>query len=317
VTAAAAAPAPALSRATTWLPAFVLLALIWGCSFAFTSVSLLVLTPAQVAAGRIVLGAVTLLLLAAVTRTPLPRQARTWWHLAVVGALLNAVPFTLFAYGQQYISSVLAGIINAATPLATLLVILTAFREEKPSRQRIAGLAVGFTGVCVVLGVWQGFTGGEWNGALACLLAVGCYGLAFPYARRYVSGSGHPPVALATGQLLCAAGMMLPVLAVSGTTADGPVTSAVVVSMLLLGALGSGLAYVLNFHIVAAAGASTASTVTYVTPVVAAAVGVTLLDEQVAWNEPVGGLIVLAGIAVAQGRLRLPSRPATDRPASR
>jgi drug/metabolite transporter (DMT)-like permease len=304
VTAAATVPAPA--RASVWMPAFLLLALAWGCSFAFTSVSLRALTPVQVAAGRIVLGAAALVLLSAVPRTPLPRGRRIWAHLAVVGALLNAVPFVLFAYGQQYISSVLAGIINATTPLATLLVILIAFPEEKPSRERVVGLAVGFTGVCVVLGVWRGFTGGEWNGVVASLVAIGCYGIAFPYARRYVSGSGHPPVPLATGQLVCATMMMVPVLLLTGTTPHAPVTAGVVVSMLLLGALGSGLAYVMNFHIVAAAGASTASSVTYLTPVVAAAVGVMLLGERVVWNEPIGGVVVLAGIAVAQGRLPVP-----------
>jgi drug/metabolite transporter (DMT)-like permease len=289
-------------------------ALIWGCSFAFTSVSLRALTPVQVAAGRILLGAAALLMLAIVTRTPLPRGRRTWAHLAVVGALLNAAPFTLFAYGQQYISSVLAGIINAATPLATLLVILIAFPEEKPNRERVAGLAVGFTGVCVVLGVWRGFTGGQWNGVLACLAAIGCYGVAFPYARRYLSGAGQPPVALATGQVLTATAMTLPVLLLTGATPHAPVTADVVVAMLLLGALGSGLAYVLNFQIVAAAGASTASTVTYVTPIVAAAVGVMLLGEHVAWNEPLGGLVVLAGVAVAQGRLRAARDQAARRP---
>ncbi len=97
--------------------------------------------------------------------------------------------------------------------------------------------------------------------------------------------------------------MMLPLL-LSGTTPHTTVTATVVVAMLLLGVLGSGIAYILNFRIVIAAGASTASTVTYLTPVIAAAAGVAFLDERVFWNEPVGGLIVLAGVALAQGRLR-------------
>lgn len=295
-----------LPPARSWLSALGLLALVWGCSFALIKVSLNALTPVQVASGRLLLGAAALLLVAASTRTPLPRGRRLWAHLAVVGALLNAVPFTLFAYGQQYVSSVLAGIINATTPLATLLVILLAFPEERPTRERIAGLAVGFTGVCVVLGVWDGFAGGEWTGVLACLAAVGCYGIAFPYARRHLSGTGQPPVALATGQLVTSTSMMLVPLLLTGFTPVAPVTSDVVIAMLLLGVLGSGLAYVLNFHVVAVAGASTASSVTYLTPLVAAAVGVTLLDERISWHEPVGALIVLVGVGLAQGRLRRP-----------
>jgi drug/metabolite transporter (DMT)-like permease len=269
-------------------------------------VSLDALTPVQVAAGRLLLGAAALLVFAAITRTPLPRNRRTWAHLAVVGALLNAVPFTLFAYGQQYVPSVLAGIINAATPLATLLVILVAFPEERPTRDRVTGLTVGFVGLCVVIGAWRGITGGQWTGVLACLAAIGCYGVAFPYARRHLSGTNEPPIALATGQVLTSTTMMLPPLLLAGMAPHGEVTGSVVVAMLLLGMMGSGLAYVLNFSIVAAAGASTASTVTYLTPIVAAAVGVTLLGEQVSWNEPLGGLVVLAGVALAQGCLRRP-----------
>lgn len=297
-----------------WLPSFLLLAAIWGCSFAFIEVSLRALSAVQVAAGRLALGAAALLLITVVTRTPLPRSWRTWAHLAVVGALLNAVPFTLFAYGQQYISSVLAGIINAATPLSTLLVILAAFPEEKPTRDRVSGLGVGFVGVCIVLGVWRGF-GGEWAGVLACLAAITCYGLAFPYSRRNLTGRGERPLQLATGQVLTATAMMLPPLLVTGTAPPGELSPSVIGAMLLLGVLGSGLAYILNFRIIAAAGASTASTVTYLTPIIAALVGVAVLGEHVSWNQPLGGLVVLTGVALAQGRLRRRAG-ATESPAA-
>ena len=296
-----------MTKATSWVPAYLALAGIWGCSFAFIGISLTALTPVQVAFSRLLLGAGALLVAAAVTGTRLPASRRTWAHLTVVGALLS-VPFTLFAYGQQHVSSVLAGILNAATPLATLAVVLAAFPEEKPTRERVAGLLVGFAGVAVVIGAWRGFSGGQWTGIAACLAAVVCYGVAFPYSRRYLSPSGESPTALAAGQVLVAAAQMLPVLLLTGTELRGPLTAVVVLSMLALGVLGSGLAFVLNFRIVAAAGATTASTVTYLTPLVAAAVGVAFLRESISWNEPVGGLIVLAGVAVAQGRLRRRSR---------
>ncbi|MEH3075562.1 MAG: DMT family transporter [Quadrisphaera sp.] len=292
------APAPTASR---WLPAFIALALLWGCSFAFIHIGLQALTPVQVAYWRLALGALTLLAISAATRTHLPRARRTWGHLLVLALLLNAAPFTLFAIGQQSVSSVLAGIINATTPLATLAVILAAFREERPTRARATGLLIGFAGVAVVLGIWRGFAGSELTGVLACLGAVACYGVAFPYSRRYLAGSGEGPVALATAQVLLAAGLMLPVLAVTGAAPTAPVTLTVVVAMLALGALCSGVAYVLNFRIIAAAGASTASSVTYLTPVVAAVVGVSVLGEHVQWNQPVGAAVVLVGIAISQG----------------
>ena len=287
-----------------WAGPFVALALVWGSSFAFVEIALRSLTPVQVATGRLLLGAVTLLVLSWATRTRLPRGARTWAHLAVVGLLLNAAPFTLFAYGQLVVSSVLAGIINAATPLMTLLVILTAFREEKPTPVRVLGLLTGFVGVLVVLGAWRGLGAGEWTGVLACLAAITCYGVAFPYSRRHLSGTGEPPIALAAGQVLTSSTMMLLPLAATGVTNHAPVTADVVVSMLLLGALGSGVAYVWNYRVVALAGASTASSVTYLTPVVAAVIGVGLLGEHLSWHAPVGGLVVLAGVALAQGRIR-------------
>jgi len=296
----------ASSDGPRWAYAFVLLALIWGCSFAFIQVGLRALTPVQVATGRLCLGAGALLIIAVVTRTRLPRSPATWMHLTVVAAVLNAVPFTLFAYGQQHISSVLAGIINAATPLATLAVIILAFPEERPTRDRIAGLVVGFAGVFVVLGVWQGFTGGALVGVLACLGAVGSYGIAFPYARRYLSPIGEPPIALAAGQVSVAALLMLPVLVLTGIEPQGDLTATVVVAMLALGIFSSGVAYILNYRIVELAGASTASTVTYLTPLVAAVVGVSVLGESVSLNQPLGGAVVLAGIAVAQGRVHLP-----------
>ncbi len=306
----------------SWVPGFLVLAVIWGCSFAFIKIGLRALTVVQVASGRLVLGALTLLAISAVTRTHLPRRLSTWGHLAVVGALSNAIPFTLFAYGEQQVTSVLAGLINAATPLATLAVILAAFPEERPTRERVTGMLVGFLGVVLLTGAWEGFSRAEGLGVLALVGAILCYGVTFPYAKRYLSPSGEGPIALATGQVLLGASLTLPMLAWTGLELVGPLTPAVVWSMLGLGALGSGVAYVLNFRVIEAAGSAVASTVTYLTPVVAVLLGVLVLHERLTWYEPVGGLVVVLGIALSQGRLRrLPVRraavrgPAADRAA--
>ncbi|MBO1752598.1 DMT family transporter [Actinotalea sp. BY-33] len=308
-------------RPPTWVLAYLVLAVVWGCSFAFVQVGLRSLTPVQVAFGRLFLGALALLLLSAVLRQRLPRRRRTWGHLLVVGAVLNAVPFTLFAVGQQHVSSILAGIINAATPLTTLAVILAAYPEEQPTRRRVLGLLMGFLGVAVVLGVWEGFAAGQWSGVLACLGAVTCYGIGLPYSRRHLTGSGEGPVALATGQVSMGCLLMVPVLLVAGVAPHAPVTATVVWAMVALGAVGSGFAFVLNFHVIKQAGPSTASTVTYLTPLVAAVVGIAVLGEGISWHEPVGGLIVLAGVAVAQSRravasvAAIPAAPAPPAPA--
>lgn len=297
---------------STWVPHFLVLASFWGCSFALTRVGLEALNPVQVAFWRLLIGAITLAVIAVLMRARLPRRRATWMHLSVVAALLNAAPFTLFAMGQEHVSSTLAAIINAATPLVTLLVVLFAFPEEKPTLSRGLGLLTGFVGILIVLGIWRALPEGEVGGIAACLAAIACYGIAFPYARRYLHEENVAPVGLATGQVGLATLMMVGPLLITGTEVEGSITLHVGLSLLALGALSSGVAYILNFHIIAQAGATTASSVTYLTPVVAAVVGVSLLGETMAWHEPVGALVVLLGVAISQGRLTRSSNAATS-----
>ena len=295
-----------------WQGSFLLLAATWGCSFWWIKLGLQVLAPVQVAFARLAIGAAALLIVSALTHTRLPRKLSTWRHLFVVAMLLNSIPFTLFAFGETHISSVLAGIINAATPLTTLSVILLAFPEEKPTAERVFGLLVGFLGILVVVGVWEGLGSGEWAGVGACVVAVTCYGISFPYARRHLAGLPDSGIALATGQVLCGAAVLLPFGLAAGPL-HGPIAAEPVLGMLGLGALGSGIAFILNYQIVREAGPSTASTVTYLTPLFAIAVGVAFLGETVVWHQPVGGLLVLLGVAVSQGRARAVSRAVVGR----
>ncbi|MDO8108190.1 DMT family transporter [Isoptericola sp. b441] len=310
MTASAATPAPLRA----WLPGYLANAVMWGSSFAFIHVGLTALTPVQVAFWRLTLGALALGALAAVTRARLPRSASTWRHLVVYAALQNAVPFTLFAVGLQHVPTVLAAIINAATPLSTLAFLIAVFPEEHPTRRRMVGLLVGFVGILVVLGVWRSFPAAQWQGALACLAAIACYGLAFPYARRHLVGAPEGPIAISTGQIAAAAVLMLPVAAATGLRPHGTVTVGVVGAMVALGALSTGVAFVLNLRVIGLVGSATASTVTYLTPVVAAVIGVLAFGERVTWNEPVGVLVVIGGIVLAQGvprrrRAVLPDAP--------
>ncbi len=290
-------------RARRWLPAYLVLALIWGCSFFFIKVGLESLTPAGVALSRLALGLVTMLVVSAVTRTPLPRR-RSWLPIFVAAALMTSLPWALFAFGEERISSALAGVINGATPLMTLVAILVAFPEERPTRQRMVGLGLGFLGVVVVVGPWQGTEAGAWLGIAACVVAIACYGISFPYVRRRLAGGAKaipvPPIALATGLMAMGTIQAVPVAAVFGF-ATAPLTWSVVGAMAGLGILGSGIAYVLNFRVIAASDATTASTVTYLTPLVAVVVGAVVLGEHVTWNQPMGGVLVVLGAAVAQG----------------
>ena len=291
-----------------WPVQLVLLGLIWGASFMFIKVELDAgLAPVHVAFLRCALGGPALLLILAATKDRLPRDRALWRHLLVLGALMNAAPFLLFAYGETEVSSLLAGIFNALTPLMTLLFSLGMLPDEPPTAEKLAGLALGFAGVLVVLAPWEGLGGGSLLGALACIGAATCYGLAFPYLRRHVSGRPETGVAISAVQVSLG-GVLLLLFTPFGALPDEVPGVEVWLSILALGALGTGVAYVLNFNVVRAAGAQTGSMVTYLVPVFAVLFGVTILDEPLSWHEPVGGVLIIAGVALAQGLLtRQPS----------
>lgn len=282
------------------------LAAIWGFSFLLIKVGLEGLSATQVVSARLLAGAAVLAAVVAVRRVALPRSPVLWGHLAVLGLLANVVPFFLFAWGEANgAPSGLAGVYNATTPLFTLVVAMAVLPEERPTPARAGGLALGFLGVLVVLAPWRGLAGAGLAGQLACLGAAACYGVAFVYTRRFVSPSGYGPLPLAAGQLGAAA---LTMLALAPFIATGPVqlSGRVVGAMLVLGALGTGVAYLVYYRLIADVGPTTASTVTYLVPIVAVALGVAVRGEPIGWNDFAGAAVVIAGVAAAEGRLRLP-----------
>ena len=287
----------------SWLPAYIALGLIWGCSFIFIELGLEFLTPFGVAFVRCALGAITLLTVVKVRKISLPKERSTWQKLWIVALLLNVVPGILFAFAQQYVTSVLAGIINATTPLMTMVFMLLLFREQKLKSEQIIGLFIGAFGVMVVLGIWKGIGDNQLLGVLALLLAVSCYGFSFPFTIRNIVPLGLKPEAAATVQLCMAAITLLPLYLFDGIS-DDDFQLTPILAMLALGVLGSGFAYIWNFSIIAAAGGSIASTVTYITPVVAVFVGWLFLGEPITWHEIVGAVLVIVGAAITQGRLK-------------
>jgi drug/metabolite transporter (DMT)-like permease len=293
-----------MAKKTSWVTLYIALGIVWGCSFIFIKLGLEFLTPVGVAFGRVSLGAITLLLWARFKGISLPKGGSMWFHLWVVALLLNVIPGYLFAVAETEVTSILAGIINAVTPLMTLLAIMLAFREEKPKSYQVVGLLLGFVGVLTVLGAWQGLGENPASAVIALLCAVACYGVSYPYSRKFVIPKKLQAESLAAGQLTMGALTLLPAYLINGISITnyrpGPV-----LAMLTLGILGSGFAYIWNFKIMEAAGSAIASTVTYVTPVVAVIVGIIFLGEGVTWYEPVGGLIVLLGAAISQNRIKL------------
>jgi drug/metabolite transporter (DMT)-like permease len=290
-----------------WLPAFAGAGLIWGTSFMFIKVAVDDVPPVWLAFARNALGALTLLVLLLSRGQRLPGAARLWARIFVFAIFGSTVPFIMFGYAEQHVSSVLAGIWNGTTPLTTLVVTLLILRfaraGDRPRRQQIAGLLLGFAGVLVVLGVWHGVGGGSLVGQLQLLVAVSCYGIAMNYSRRIMTSSSITPLQLSAGQTMMST-LQLAIIAplLNGAPPDPtglPWRS--IGSVAALGILGTGLAFVFNFHVISVAGVTTGSMVTYLPPVIAAIAGVLVLKEHLSWNEPVGGVIVLAGVGVAQG----------------
>jgi drug/metabolite transporter (DMT)-like permease len=297
------ATAPDRAALKGWLPGYLALAAIWGSSFLFIKVGISELHPLYVTLGRVASGALTLVVILAFLRHRLPRDLRVWGHLAVVAAIGVAVPFTLFGFGEQRISSVLAGIWNATTPLVALPMAVLAFRTEKMTARRAVGLGLGFVGVLVILGVWQGVGGTGLTGQLMCFGAALCYGFAIPYQRRFLARRPESGLALSAGQLMLATAMLAVVapLVAGPPTVPTALSADVIASVLALGALGTGIAFVLNFRVIRLAGATTSASVTYLIPIFATLIGVTVLGEDLAWYQPAGAAIVLLGVAVSQG----------------
>lgn len=287
------------TRLSAWLPYWWALALIWGSSFFLIKIGLRSFTPLQITFGRVLFGALAVLAVLIFQKGRLPAWGPIWGHVAFVGLMTNVIPFSLFGWAELRVSSVLAGLFNAATPLFTAFFALFIVPSERLSRQRLWGLVIGFLGVLIVMGVWRGLTG-DFAGSLACLGATLCYGIGVPWTRRFLSVRPEGAASVVSAQLVCSTAIML-VLCLVFSREIGAVEAQAVLAVVVLGALATGLAFVWNFRVIRLAGSVVSASVTYATPLVSTALGIVVLGEAVRWNQPVGAVVVLAGAALVQG----------------
>lgn len=292
----------------------MVLAFIWGWSFLFIKVAVQGMTPTTVAWGRITLGATVLYVVLRRQGGRVPRDRLMLRHFAVTGTVGTMVPFSLLAWAEQDITSALTAVLNGSTPLFTALFSALALSERLRPVQ-LAGLMVGIAGVglAVDLGT-SDLHGSSLTGALAAVGAGCCYGIAFVYIRRNLTGV--PPLVGATGQLTAGAVLLAPfALATSLVEGISP-TPTRVGALVLLGVAGTGIAFVLNYGVIGELGATRASLVTYLVPVVAVVVGVVVLGEPFEWRLVAGAALTICGIAaVTYGRVE--RSPVTASPADR
>jgi drug/metabolite transporter (DMT)-like permease len=278
----------------------LVLAFIWGWSFLFIKVAVEGLTPSTVAWARIALGALVLWVFLRRSGLTLPTDRLMLRHFTVMAVIGTALPFTMLAWGEERISSALTSVLNASTPLFTAL-FAVAVGQERLRRPQVLGLAIGVVGVAVAAGLGgSDLEGSSIAGSLAAIGAGACYGVSITYARRHLSDT--PPLVAATGQLLAGTVLLAPVALGTSAVSGVHLSPTRVLAMVLLGSVGTGFAFLLHYANIAEMGATKASLVTYLVPVVAVVVGILALDETFEWRLPIGGLLTVAGIAAVTSR---------------
>ncbi|WP_228386421.1 DMT family transporter [Ornithinicoccus halotolerans] len=289
-----------------WQLKFLTLALVWGSSYLLMKVGLAAMSGVQVATLRVACGATVLLVLLRLAGGRLPRGGRTWAHLVVSGTLLCSLPWTLFAVGEERVTSAVAGIANAATPIATVLCTMAFLRAEPVGRRRVTGVLIGFVGVLLILQPWSLERGPDPVGFAMVLAASASYGVGWTYVRRFLVGVDAGGLSLPTAQVTVAL-VQMPLVLLLWWLAGARETLAApwslhtpagalvpVLAVVALGVVGTGLAQSMQFDVVRAAGPTVATSVTYLIPVVSVLLGTVVLGERL-------GPLVLAGAAVVLG----------------
>ena len=283
-----------------------LLSILWGGAFFFVAVAVETLPPLTIVTLRIGIAAVVLYLIMWMTGIEIPAERRLWIAFAGMGLINNVVPFCLIAWGQIYVASGLASILNATTPFFTAIVAHFLTRDEKLTAARLAGIAVAFAGVVAIVGP-ETLEGVDAD-ALAQLAVLGAalsFAFAAVFGRRF-RDMGAAPLVTATGQLTVSTAMLVPLfLAVDrpwSLPAPGWEAGAAVAGLALL---STALAYIIYFRILATAGATNLLLATLLIPATAVLLGVAVLDERLDLQHFAGMALLACGLAVIDGRVRL------------
>ena len=280
----------------------VILATIWGSSFLFARIAVLEVPPMTLVFARVALAAVVLNLYLMVRSNGYVHSRAVWQNFAIMGIVNNIIPFGLIFYGQLEIGAGLAAIINAMTPIWTVVIANFATTDEKFSTHKIIGVILGFIGVAVLIGAslqngWQASSVGQ----LAVLGATISYGFAGVFGRRFAA---VPPVETARGQLTMSSVLIAPLVLLIDQPWQLAVPSQLAIwCIVLLAVLCTAIAYLLFFQILAKAGAVNVSLVTFLVPPSAIILGIIVLHERLETHHMIGMGIIMAGLIVIDGRL--------------
>lgn len=280
----------------------ITLSVIWGGSFFLAEIALREMSSLVVVWGRVGGAALILLLILRLKGIEIPSDLKLWGTFMVMGVLNNAIPFSLIVWGQTEISSSLASVFNATTPLFTVVLAQFLTKDEKINFLKVSGIMFGFIGVVLMVGieVLNGVSAAVWA-QVAILLAAVSYGCAAIWGRRF---AGINPMITATGQVTCSSIVMTPVALWFGFP-DGYIMPTLYgwLSIAGLAFLCTVVAYILYFRILATSGATNLMLVTFLVPLSAIVLGTLFLDEQLEMNQIAGMLLILSGLIVMDGRL--------------
>jgi drug/metabolite transporter (DMT)-like permease len=296
------------------------LSIVWGGSFLFVGVAVRELPPLTIVAVRVVTAALALLLVLRLLNVELPRTRQAWAAFLGMSILNNVIPFTLIVWGQSHIASGLASILNATTPLFTVIVAHYLTTDERLTGQRFAGVIVGFVGVAVMIGA-AAFASLDASilAQLAILGAALSYGFSGVFGRRFKT-MGIPPLATAAGQVTVSSAILLPTALIIDHPWTLPVPSTgAILSLAALGLVSTAFAYLIFFRLLARAGATNVGLVTFLIPVSAILLGVLVLGETLAARHMAGMALIGAGLILIDGRLisGLNARFSAKEPATR
>lgn len=279
----------------------LVLSVLWGGSFFFYKVLVTALPPVTIALGRVVLAAIPLNLLLLARGDKLPKDWGSWLGFIAMGMLNNVLPFALIAYGETKVSSGLASILNATTPIFTILAAHAFTADEKLTRAKAIGVAFGFAGVAILIGPHAlRHQDGSLIGIGACLAAALAYAVAGIYGRRF---RATPPLTMATGQITASVFILLPASLLIDRPWHLPMPSMTAWAALVgIALLSTAIAYVIYFRLLAMVGATNLLLVTFLLPISAMALGAGLLGEPITWPAIVGMVVIGLGFAAIDGR---------------
>jgi drug/metabolite transporter (DMT)-like permease len=293
--------APRLDLTTALLLLF--LSVLWGASFLFAKIAVGAIPVLVALAARVMIGAASLGLYLIVTRHELPRELRIWRMFLFMGVFNNAIPFALLFWAQTEITAGLGAILNAMTPIFTLIVAHFLTRDEKITRDKLIGIGIGFCGVAVLVGPSLLLDPGRAALAkVACIVASVSYGFASVFGRRFAR-EGVSPLSATFGQIVTSSLVIFPIALFFhpvATLAAAPVE--VYLALLGLGIISTAFAYVLFYKILARAGATNVSLVTLLVPVSATILGALVLDETLTPMQGLGMALISIGLLVMDGR---------------